>query len=102
MNPLVLALSRPDLFSQRFVDYLKINLHIWDAFETQALLVAAHGFEHYGARTIIEALRHHTALHEVGGAWKINDRNIAYFARLFALAHPVHQGLFEFRHIEAV
>ena len=80
-----------------FDDWLIDNLHIWEAFEKQALLVSQRGFKHYSARTIVEFLRHHTAIAEEGSLWKINDHAIPHLSRLFMKVHPEHRGLFETR-----
>lgn len=101
-GPLEVARSNEDQFTKRFLAYLPDNLHVYRAFAREALLIAGRGFEHYSARTIIEVLRHHSALTEVGGAWKLNDHNTPYLARLFALMHPEHGALFEFREVKAV
>lgn len=88
-------------FTQEFLEYLPENLHVWEAFEREALLVARKGFKHYSARTIIHVLRHHSALTEKGGEWKLNNNISPYLARLFALVHPGHAHLFEFREAKA-
>lgn len=86
-----------DQFTADFLAYLPDNLHVYRAFEVEALKVAARGFKHYSAYTIIHVLRHHSALQETGGAWKLNNYNTPYLARLFALLKPAHADLFEFR-----
>lgn len=101
-RPVALAAMHADQFTDRFLAYLPDNLHVYDAFERETLKVAAKGFKHYSARTIIEVLRHHSALHEVGGPWKLNDHMTPYWARLFALMHPPHAQLFEYREAKAV
>ena len=77
--------------------WLEDNQHIWEAFEKQALLVSQRGFKHYSARTIVEFLRHHTAISEEGSLWKINDHAIPHLSRLFMKVHPEYKGLFETR-----
>ena len=52
---------RPD-----FADWLSANPHIWSAFCAKANQVWARGRRHYSARTIVEVLRHESALAEVG------------------------------------
>ena len=91
-----------DSFTPAFRAYLPDNLHVYAAFEREALRVVRRGFAHYSARTIIEVLRHNSALLEVGGIWKLNDWHTPYLARLFTLLHPQHVGLFEFRETKAV
>jgi hypothetical protein len=97
MAPALIVALHPETFPTEFSEWLDDNLHVWDAFAAQALSVVNVGFKHYSARTIIEVLRHHSALTEGGGIWKLNDHTTAYLARLFALAYPQHAKLFEFR-----
>lgn len=80
-----------------FDEWLEQNNHIWIAFEQQAMLVSKKGFKRYSARTIVEFLRHHTAITENGSEWKINDHAIPHLARLFIKNHPQSAGFFEFR-----
>ncbi|RYF59460.1 MAG: hypothetical protein EOO27_09225 [Comamonadaceae bacterium] len=101
-RPLVLARANAQRFTPAFLAYLSANLHVYDDFEREAMRVVAKGFAHYSARTIIEVLRHHSALAAVGGPWKLNDWHTPYLARLFALANPGHRGLFEFRVAKAL
>ena len=83
--------------------YLPENLHVFAAFEREAMAVIKRGWKHYSARTIVEVLRHHTALQDnVESGWKLNNQNTPYLARLFALLHPDHADLFEFREAKAV
>ena len=83
-------------FPAGFAEWLAQNLQVYDAFEAEALSVAARR-EHYSARTIIEFLRHHTLLAEAGDGWKLDNDMAPGLARLFAAAHPRHANLFEFR-----
>ena len=101
-RPLLVAQQHADQFTPVFLAYLPENLHVYQAFEREALRVIAHGCEHYSARTIIEVLRHNSALAESGGPWKLNDWHTPYLARLFALVNPAHAELFEFRITKAV
>ena len=94
---IAVAADNAEQFTPEFLAYLPENLHVYHAFEHEALQVAARGFHHYSARTIMEVLRHHSALHEVGGQWKIDNDATPYCARLFALMHPHHKDLFTFR-----
>lgn len=101
-RPVFMAQLHADLFTRDFLAYLPENLHVFEAFEREALKVAARGFKHYSARTIVEVLRHHSALAETGdGPWKLNDWRTPYLARLFALMQPGHADLFEFRQAKA-
>ena len=66
-RPVWLAHMHRERFTDDFLAYLPDNLHIWEAFEQEALKIARKGFKHYSARTIIEVLRHHSALNEKNG-----------------------------------
>ncbi|MNL51799.1 hypothetical protein D3C87_1749270 [compost metagenome] len=101
-RPLLMAQQHVDQFTPAFMAYLPENLHVYEAFEREAMRVARRGFEHYSARTIIEVLRHNSALAERAGPWKLNDWHTPYLARLFALLNPAFAGLFEFRVTKAV
>jgi hypothetical protein len=86
-----------DLFSDDFVDWLPENMHIFQAFVVEAAKINSRGFKHYSARTIIHVLRHHSAITEINGEWKINNNYSPYLARLFDLAYPHMAGMFEYR-----
>lgn len=86
-----------DQFNDSFVDWLPDNLHVWDAFVDETHSVIDVGFMHYSARTIVHVLRHHSAIRENEGEWKINDHHSPYLARLWALVYPHHANLFEYR-----
>lgn len=86
-----------DLFSDDFVEWLPDNMHIYQAFVVEAIKIHSRGFKHYSARTIIHVLRHHSAISEIGGEWKINNNFSPYLARLFDLAYPHMAGMFEYR-----
>jgi len=89
-----------ELFPNKFVEWLQDNHHIFTAFAQQAKDVANKGFKHYSSKTIIEYLRHHTALSEEGGEWKINNNYTPHMARLFDLRYPSYAGMFEYRKIK--
>jgi len=101
-GPVAAANEHAHEFTPEFLAYLPDNVHVYKAFERETLRVVAKGFAHYSARTIIEVLRHHSALTEAAGPWKLNDWHTPYLARLFALMNPAHRDLFEFRVVKAV
>lgn len=104
-EPLPIRVMRENVgqFTDEFIEYLPDNLHVFNAFEREALSIVARGWKHYSARTILHYLRHHSALAEVDGeGWKLNNNVSPYLARLFALIHPAHAELFEFREAKAV
>ncbi|MET0312318.1 MAG: hypothetical protein ABW051_09730 [Burkholderiaceae bacterium] len=93
----LLVWTHLDEFIPEFWTYLPDNAHVYYAFEWEALRIIGAGYDHYSANTIIEVLRHHSALAQVGDRYKLNAKYTCYLARLFALVHPEHEGLFEYR-----
>jgi hypothetical protein len=97
-SPLQTARLHADQFTSEFLAYLPDNLHVWSAFEREAFNVIRKGRTHYSARTIIEVLRHNSALSEdPAGGFKLNDWHTPYLSRLFGLMYPHHADLFERR-----
>lgn len=95
----LLAASNPEI-PVPFIVWLGDNTHIWEAFEAEALKVIARGHERYSSKTILEFLRHHSLLQENSGSpWKLNNDHTPYLARLFAMVHPQHAGLFTYRSV---
>lgn len=94
---LTLARDNIAIFRPGFVGWLATNLHVWIAFDREAGKVWRRGRRHYSARTIIEHLRHETALAEVGGDFKINNDRAPDLARLYRLRYPERAELFELR-----
>lgn len=95
-DPASVAMRHAELFRKDFISWLRDNRHVYREFERRAIQVA--GFrDHYGARTIIEVMRHETAIRQLGDEYKLNDHYTPDLARLFSLCNPSHAGLFEFR-----
>lgn len=92
-----LVRQHADTFRKGFAGWLAENRHVWTAFEREADRVWAKGRRHYSARTLIEYLRHDTALSESAGEWKVNNNHAPDLARLYRLAHPARAELFELR-----
>lgn len=95
----LLALVRQDRenFLPGFGGWLAENLHVWRAFEREANRVWDRGRRHWSARTIIEYLRHETALADDGRDFKINNVTAPDLARLYRLRYPERADLFELR-----
>lgn len=85
-----------DLFRADFPAWLADNFHIWKAFEREADKVWARGRTRYSGRTIIEVLRHESALRERESEWKLNDWWTPDLCRLYMLMWP-ERKLFELR-----
>ena len=92
-----LVRDHADQFRPGFAVWLASNRHVWLAFEREADRVWARGRRHYSARTILEHLRHESALADDGRDWKLNNNAAPDLARLYRLTHPDRAGLFELR-----
>lgn len=92
-----LAVASKQEFRPQFLVWLACNAHVWARFEAEASKVWHRGRRHYSARTIIEVLRHESALADTGEPWKLNDHNTPDLARLYRLVHPERADLFEIR-----
>ena len=86
-----------NLFRQDFAQWIAENRHVWLAFEREADKMWNRGRRHYSARTLVEYLRHETALADSGREWKINGNAVPDLARLYGLMRPARAGLFETR-----
>lgn len=87
-------------FRKGFPAWLEENGAVWRRFEREADLIRARR-THYSARTIVEVLRHESALAESGGDFKLNNNHAPDLARLYLLTHPDALGFFETRVPEA-
>jgi hypothetical protein len=94
------VVNEPHRFRPDFKAYLIDNWNVYAEFERRALHVSQHR-AHYAARTIIEVIRHESAVGELFGEYKINNNQIPDLARLFALMNQHHSTLFEFREHKA-
>lgn len=84
-------------YPQEFLMFIHENPAIWKRFELEADKAWNRGRRHYSAYTIVEYMRHETALAEVGGEFKINNNWRPWLARYYQEMHPDRAGLFETR-----
>lgn len=96
-DPINIAFAHKEQFSDDFLTWIQDNVHVFHAFAEQVFLVRNKGFKHYSSKTIIEVLRHHSALSEAGVQYKLNNNVTPYLPRLFDLMHPKCAGMFEYR-----
>lgn len=85
-----------DQFRKGFDAWLEGNQHVWRRFAEEADKVRARR-DRYSARTIIEVLRHESALADTDTSFKLNDHNTPDLARLYLLTRPDAEGFFETR-----
>ena len=85
-------------FTIKFYEWVIANIHIYEYFEKSAMQVWRAGHKHYGARTIVEVMRHRTAIREIGnGEWKINNNYVPDMAVLYMELHPEQDGFFQLK-----
>ena len=85
------------LFQNGFHFWLDDNWAIWKRFEEEANHVWSTGRRRYSARTLIEFVRHETALRETHSGYKVNNSFVPDISRLYALLHQEKAGFFECR-----
>ena len=88
----IITVMYPSQFRTGFADWLYDNVDIAQAFEAEALAVAATGRKRYSAYTIIEYLRHWTFLREASSEFKLDQNWGSSLARLFIHMHPDLSG----------
>lgn len=96
-SPMDVVHANPSMFRVSFAGWLSENGHVLRRFEQEADRVWNRGRRHYSARTIVEVLRHESALRENDPLFKLNDHNTPDMARLYRLLHPQRADLFETR-----
>jgi hypothetical protein len=96
---LSIARQNHQQFRDDFIEWLRHNAHVWQAFEREANRIWDRGRRHYSARTIGEYLRHESAVREDGDqhGLKLNDHAWPDLSRLYMLVHPDRFGFFELR-----
>ena len=90
-------LIRQRIAGKPFAEWLEKNYHIFERFERECEKLWKRGRKHFSSRTIIEHLRHESALSEADGEFKINDQCAPALSRLHIYLHPERTGFFELR-----
>ena len=90
--------TRADQILDSFEMFHAENPEVWTLFCRFALEAVASGAAHYSAHAIIHRIRWHTEI-ETGDldGLKINNNFFPYYARMFHLALPEHNGFFRNR-----
>lgn len=86
-----------DQFRPEFPAWLRENGQVWRSFKREADRIWHRGRRHYSSRTIIEHLRHESAITSNDVEFKLNNNVAPDLARLYRLAHPDRAELFETR-----
>ena len=94
------AIGVPGKTIESFINKHKRDKYIWRLFEQYALKAAEKG-KKLGAKAIMERVRWECEI-EDSGEFKINNDYTAYYARVFAIAHPEYADFFEFRQVKGL
>lgn len=89
--------AHAEQFRADFPAWLEENGHVWARFCWEADKLRALGRKHYSARTILEVLRHESALSDADVTFKLNNNHAPDMARLYQLTHAGSDGFFELR-----
>lgn len=71
---------------------------IWELFEQFTFASINRGMEHYSSNAIFERIRWHIDI-DTKSEVKLNNNFRAYYARLFHVRHPEHDGFFRNRRL---
>ncbi len=84
-------------YRRDFPSYLADNFHVFKAFERETDKIWNRGRRHYSGRTIIEVLRHESALADDDHQFKLNNNWTPDLCRLYMQFHPERVDIFETR-----
>jgi hypothetical protein len=90
------AFDCPFNFHPEFAGWLAKNWHCYQAFESVALTMAQRS-KHGSAYAIWEILRYRSAIGEIAGPWKLDNRFRADCSRLAAMRNDALIDFFERR-----
>lgn len=78
-----------------FSDHHKRNPLIWEYFEKFSLEILRSGRDYYSAQAVYNRIRWHVDIETDDGAdFRMKSGHIAYYSRMFHVAHPEHDGFF--------
>lgn len=89
-----------EAFQPAFRPWLIENWPIWERFCQEAEVIWSMGRPHYSARTIIEVMRHETALRQMEGL-KIDNSFVPDCGRLYGRVYATRANFFECRELRS-
>ena len=76
-------------------EFHKKNPHIYELFKRFTMEIIRRGHEHYSSKAVFERIRWHTDVETEGNEpFKMTNNYTPYYARLFMVMHPEHEGFF--------
>ena len=91
--------TRTNQLLDAFAEFHANNPDVWMLFQRFALAVIQADRKHYSANAIFERIRWHIEIDTHGSEVKLNNNHRAYYARMFHLAYPHHEGFFRNRRL---
>lgn len=91
--------TRTDQLLNAFADFHQSHPSVWRFFQRFALEVISSGRSNYSSNAIFERIRWHMEIESKNDEVKLNNNFRAYYARMFHLAHPDHNGFFRNRRL---
>jgi hypothetical protein len=90
--------TRQDELQAEFDRYHQENPKVYEAFKRLTFQLISAGRENFSASAVVERIRWGVSIGEYGpDDFKINNNYRAFYARLFHVEHPQHEGFFRTR-----
>tara|TARA_R100001443_G_scaffold45668_2_gene58612 strand:+ start:2235 stop:2624 length:390 start_codon:yes stop_codon:yes gene_type:complete len=90
--------TRQDELQAEFDRYHQDNPQVYEAFKRLTFQLISAGRENFSASAVVERIRWGVSIGEYGpDDFKINNNYRAFYARLFHVEHPNHDGFFRTR-----
>ncbi len=89
--------SRADQIFDAFAKFHRANPQVWKLFARFSLEIIGSGRDHYSSSAVVERIRWHVDMQTSDEEVKINNNFRAYYARMFHIAYPQHDGFFRNR-----
>ena len=93
--------SRQEEVFKQFKVFHMANPHVFVLFARFAFQLINAGRENYGTMDVIGRVRWESAIKTTGEIVKINNNYAPYYARLFHVANPKHDGFFRTRRLNS-
>lgn len=77
--------------------YNQENPHIYEVFEKFTLQVIDTGRKYFGAKAIMERVRFYSLIEAKNDVFKVNNNQVAFYARLFEARNAQFKGFFRKR-----